>query len=197
MAMNFFPETSAPSVLTGNRRAVEGHLDDDYYLRSFTPGMFVPFATAAHGTAGVTAGTVNQWPSIDFPDAAVSYATVAMRRPKFWVSGRLELILFYTSPTAGAANFSAVVQVGAVPKSGNLNTGYVTLLSSIVALAGPAAANDEQESAAIYTAASFDSSVRRFAFIIGRDGADANNNVFQVTELLVRHIPALNEVDVK
>jgi hypothetical protein len=185
------------SILKQNQRAIAAHLDDDYYVRSLTPGMFVPFATAAHGTAGQSAG-LGKWPTIDYPDGASSYAVAAFRRPKFWVSGKIEVTIYYTSQTAGTANFSILLSVGTVPQPGNLsNTGITTLVTTTIATAGPTAADDEKV-VSTYTTTSLNPSMRRVFVRIGRDGAaDANNSVLQVTEVVLRHIPAQQEVDVR
>ncbi len=185
------------SIMKQNQRAVAAHLDDDYYVRSLTPGMFVPFATAAHGTAGQSAG-LGKWPTSDYPDGVSSYAVAAFRRPKFWVSGKIEVTIYYTSQTAGTANFSILLALGAVPQPGNLsNTGVTTLVAATVAAAGPTAADDEKV-VSTYTTTSLNPSMRRIFVRVGRDGAgDANNSILQVTEVVLRHIPAQQEVDVR
>lgn len=190
-------DLTTPTALVDNQGVVEDHVDDDYFIWRLTPGMFVPFATAAHGTAGQSAG-LGKWPTIDYPDAVSSYAVCARERPKFWVSGRLQLSVYYTSQTAGVANFSILIAVNTVKQPGNLsNTGVTNLLAVAMASPGPTAADDEKLISS-YSTTSFNPSARRVSIRIGRDGAgDANNSVLQVTEVVVRHIPARQEVDVR
>lgn len=192
--LNFNPESGIES-LKSNQRAIAAHVDDDHYVRRLTPGMFVPFATATHGTAGQSVG-LGKWPTIDYPNAVSSYAVFATERPRFWLSGRMLVTIYYTSQTAGVADFAILLAVYSVPSNGNLsNTGITTLHSGGIALAapGPAAADDEK-SIQVYTTVSFDPSARRIGIRIGRDGgSDANNNILQVTEVVVQHVPALRE----
>lgn len=188
-----FDETSLRRQL----RSIAAHIDDDYYVRSFTPGEFVPFATAAHGTAGQSVG-IGKWPTIDYPNGVSSYGVAAFPRPKFWISGKIEVSVYYTSQTAGTADFSILLLICSAPQPGNLsNSGITILLNSATASAGPTAADNEKVISA-YTTTSLLPSARRISVRIGRDGAaDANNSVLQVTEVVLTHIPAQQEVDVR
>ncbi len=195
--INFSRDQVSPSIIADNQGVAEDHIDDGYLVWRLTPGMFVPFATAAHGTAGQSAG-LGKWPTIDYPDAVSSYAVYAHERPKFWVSGRLQVTIYYTSQTAGTANFNILVSLNTVKQPGNLsNTGVTNLFNASIATAGPAAADDEKV-VTVYSTTSFIPSAKRIGVRIGRDGAgDANNNVLQVTEVVVRHIPAKQQVNVQ
>lgn len=196
MATNFNPELAETPLGRSLYRAIADHLDDSYYVRRLTPGMFVPFATAAHATAGQSSG-LGKWPTIDYPNAVSSYATVSFTRPRLWVSGRLEISIYYTSQTAGVADFSILLSVGGVPQPGNLsNTGITGLFAATIAAPGPTAADDEKLTT-VFTTTSLNPSLRRIYIRVGRDGAgDANNSVLQVTEVVVRHIPAQQQVHV-
>lgn len=195
--INFNSELRTDNDLRGNQRSIAAHCDDSYYILSLTPGAFVPHSGSAHGTAGQSAG-LGKWPTVDYPDAASSYAVIAFRRPKFWVSGKLEFTIYYTSQTAGTSNFSILVACYGVPQPGNLsNTGITMLYSATSSVPGPTAADDEKV-VTVYSTTSLTPKIRRIGLRIGRDGGgDANNSVLQVTEVVVRHIPALQEVDVR
>lgn len=177
-----------------NQGAAEEHVDDIYFTRRLTPGMFTLFGGAAHGTAGQSVG-LGKWPTIDYPDAVSSYGVCAFERPKFWVSGRMQITIYYTSQAAGTANFNILVVVNTVKQPGNLsNTGITTLLATMLPSAGPTVADDEKVTS-VYTTTSFNPSARRIGIRIGRDGADINNNVLQVTEVVIKHIPARQTVN--
>lgn len=196
MAVNYQPEPSDATTAARNERAIADHFDDDYYIRRLSAGIFVPFATAAHGTCGQSAG-LGKWPTIDYPNAASSYAVACFERPRMWISGHLQITVYYTSQTAGTANFSILPVAYTCTLAGNYsNTGITTLLSTSVASPGPAAA-DDKKSMSIYTTTPLAQSAHQIGIRVGRDGVgDANNNVLQVTEVVVKHIPAMREAHV-
>lgn len=199
MPVNVNPERVSEADLRSNQRGISAHLDDQYYRRSFTPSAFVVSLGANHGTAGASSGAA-KWPTIEFPDGADTYAFIAFERPKLWVTGKLKLTIYYSSDAGSTNNFGLLTNVVSVPEGGNLSdTGVTVLLSdaSPTNVAGPAAAEGEQ-SVDVYTTTSFDPSARRIGVRIGRKGTtDANANVFLVTEVVVQHIPAKQQVDVQ
>lgn len=187
----FRRELTQDRDLQVNQGATERTVDEAVYVRHLTPGLFVPFATAAYGTAGQSAG-LGKWPTIDYPDGVSSYAVASIRRPVAWVSGNLKLTVFYTSQTAGTANFSILWQLCALPLGGNMSNTGVTVLQFGTAVApGPTAADDEKNFIVYTATAPLLPGLHRINTRIGRDGAgDANNNVLQMVDAWVEFIPA-------
>lgn len=184
-----------PRSLALNQEAVELHVDDLYLVQFLDPGSFVPFSGSAHGTAGQSAG-LGKWPTIDYPNGSSTYAAITLRRPAYWLRGNFKVTILYTSQTAGIANFGLLASVGATPKLGNYsNTGITVLVSTTGNLPGPAAADDEKEYT-FYTSTAQLTSYHRMMYVrIGRDGAgDANNNVMQLTGVVLEFIPARTEI---
>lgn len=191
---NFSPDDTDARGLQRNQQSLMRHLDDSYYRRSFTPGQLVLSGTSAFGTAGQSAG-LPKWPTVDFPDAAVSYAVGSFSRPALWVDGQIKITVYYTSTTAGTANFTLLLAMYTVKQPGNLSNTGVTPLSPPPTnlVPGPAAIDDELVFET-YTTVAINAAARRIGFRVGRDGADANNNVLQVTEIVLEHFPARAEV---
>ncbi len=173
-----------------NQGVAEDYVDELGYRRHLTPGMFVPFATATHGTAGQSSG-LGKWPTIDYPDGVSSYAVCSIRRPNGWKNGNFKITVLYTSQTASASNFTILVSVNAIPAGGNMsNTGVRSLGISTLTAPGPSAADDEK-SVSFFTATNLLlGDLARIGVRVGRDGAgDANGSVLQVVDVYVDFMP--------
>lgn len=193
MPINFNPEHVLPGSLVANQRSVAQHFDDGYYRRRFTPGEFVLALGAQHATVGT-----NRWPAIEYPEGALTYGVVAFERPSLWISGKLKITFYYTSDTGSTDDFALSISARALPAGANLGTGFTQLKPNapLDVVPGPAVAEDEL-SEAVYTVTSFEQSAKRIGIRFGRDGTDAadvNTGVFYLTELVVEHIPADQEV---
>lgn len=173
-----------------NQGVVEDYADELSYHRHLTPGMFVPFATAAHGTAGQSSG-LGKWPTIDYPDAVSSYAVCSIRRPDGWKNGNLKITVLYTSQTASASNFTILASVNAIPAGGNMsNTGIRSLGVATLTAPGPSAADGEQNVSFFTSTNPLLGDLARIGVRVGRDGAgDANGSVLQVVDVYVDFMP--------
>jgi hypothetical protein len=193
MALNFDPELGTKH-LARNQRAVERHLDDDHYVRGFTPGQFV--TDGANAVLVPFPAAAPQWPAIKFPEGVISYAVVSWRKPSEWRLGRLRLRLWYTSDVASTANFAMFVRIKAVrdtevlPGTALYDTGVADTF------AGPSVINKVVKSAYIYTTTSLGSDDELFTLQLVRTNAnppDANANDMYLIYAVVEHIPAVRE----
>lgn len=188
--LNFTPEHSTldPRVIRSNWEAIERHVNDDHYVREFTPGKFV-LAGAA-----VAFAVNNGWPVVEFTNASVldtDIATVSFRKPSEWRTGKLRLGFWYTSDAAGASNFSIGTRIYGV-RRGEALPGTL-LYSAANAVPGPAAGGDLLYSGDFYTSTSFGSDDELFRVLFTRDGTDANGNDFHLVHVVVEHIQATRQ----
>lgn len=194
MALNLNPElarpdSNNPNILKQQLKAIANHLDDDHYVRGFTPGDFV-LVTATH----IIDGSVALWSAIRFADAATSYGAVQFRKPSEWRSGKLSLTMWYTSNVGSTNTFRFGLAVQAI-RTGEV-LGGTGLLASAANIAGPAVAYTVGRYGPTYTTTSFGNDDELFSVRVLRDGNNANDN--NVNDLLllymtIRHIPAVRE----
>lgn len=193
--LNFNPESGVES-LRSNQRSVAAHIDDDYYVRRFTPGMFLP-DNGAVATFLTESAAQPRWPTINMPDAVSGQATVTWERPSHWLSGKLRTRYWYTSDTGSTNNFVIRIVIYTVRNGQLLNAS--TLGDTSTAVPGPAVALTAIRSDYIYTTTSFDPSAELFSLRIQRTGGDAsdtNVNDFSLLYVRVQHIPATREANV-
>lgn len=186
--LNFQPELTDPRWLATNQYAIERHINDDHYVRGFTPGEFV-LVTATHATAIL-------WPRIVMTAAATSYGAVSWRKPSEWRAGHLAVSYWFTSDVGGTNNFRIVLDCRAIRETELLDG--TSLLSSASLQAGPASAFAVKKSVAVYTSTALGSDDQLFSLRIQRDGthADDNNaNPFWLLYVEVEHIPSVQVSD--
>jgi hypothetical protein len=180
--------------LYSNAQAVELHINDDHYMRRFSPRDFVLDGVATH--VQITAAAP-QWPAVQFPDAASGIAVASWGKPAAWVTGRLRLRFWYTSSIGGTANFAINYRVRAIRDTealpGTILTGNPVALN----VAGPAVANTVIKSINYYTTVSLGSDDELFSVQVVRDGAaDANNNPLHLLALEIEHIQGVTQAHV-
>jgi hypothetical protein len=190
--LNFNPELTDLRALQTNQRALELHINDDHYVRDFSPGDFVLGGSAGCVHAQIPAATP-RWAAVTMPKDAVanSIAVVNFRKPSQWRSGRLCVRFWYTSPTAGATNFWIQVNLDAA------RTGEVLPATNLMALtaaySGPAVANTKLASGAVYSTVSFGADDEDFGLRVIRlstSASDTNPNAMNLLRVEVEHIPA-------
>jgi hypothetical protein len=191
VALNLRPESVDPEALRSNQRAIEAHLDDDHYRRRFQPGDF-----ALSGTTTALVPAANpRWPVIVFPDVAASEAAVSWERPTEWRKGKLEILIWYTAPGAGADNFWVAVTLNAI-RTGEI-LGGTSLYTKFDAWQGPALTDTVKRFGPVYTTTSFGSDDELFSLKVRRNGNDVvndvNTNPLHLLLVRIRHIPAMSE----
>lgn len=188
MALNLQAERVDAASLGVNLRAIERHVNDCHYVRSFMPGEFVLAGTAAH----VLFDAVGlRWPAIEMPDATDSFAAASWRKPSEWRSGHLRVRFWYSSDVGSTSNFSVQVVVDAI-RDGEAVPG-TNLGTSQIAYAGPAVAFTVKRSAYVYTTTALGSDDELFALRItrvGGAGPDNNTNDMHLLYAEVEHLPA-------
>lgn len=190
--LNFSPEQVDQNALRGNQRAIERHINDDYYVREFTPGQF------ALDAAGVTLVNIPaatpRWPALEFVDTILARANASFRKPSEWRSGKFRIRFWYTSPVGSTNNFIIITRIAA-GRTGEVLPGTDLLFVSTT-YAGPAVANTWIRSPDIYTTTSLGGDDELFTFQFVRDGGHANDtnvNVLHFLHAEVKHIPAQRE----
>lgn len=190
--INFFPERADPQSMLSNQRSIARHVDDDHYVRGFTPGEF------ALDAAGVTQVNIPvatpRWPALEYADGVLARATVDWRKPSQWRVGKVRARFWYTSPVGSTNNFVVNVRVAAV-RDGEVLPGTDLFIIG-AAYPGPTVVNTVIRSPYLYATTSLGSDDELFTLQIARDGAnagDTNTNVLQVTYAEVEHIPAVRE----
>jgi hypothetical protein len=186
--LNFQPELTADRALQVNQNSIERHINDDHYVRGFTPGDFV--LTSAVGAAFVLDNVGARWPLIEMPDAGISRARVSWRKPSEWRSGKLSVTMWYTSTVGSTNNFHLIYAIDAI-RAAEVIFGTELLLLEFNA-PGPAVANTVMKVAATYSTVSLGSDDELFAFGIARDGAnadDTNVNSIRIIYATIEHIP--------
>lgn len=183
------------SALRSNQRSIERHVDDDHYLRSFSPGMFVLGGPAGCVHALIPAAAP-RWPAVTMPKdlGTNSLAAVSFRKPSEWRSGRLRIRFWFTSPVGSANNFLVQTTVDAIRTSEVLPG--TNLRSANTTHAGPAVANTRMFSGDLYTTASFGPDDQSFSLRVARlstNASDTNANDFNLLEVEVFHISARQE----
>lgn len=189
-ALNYQPELATGRGLEINLAAIERHLDDDHYVRRFTPGEFVLGGAGAPTHVLVTTASP-RWSAIEMPDAATSLAVVSFAKPSEWRAGHLRVTYWYTSPVGSTNAFRIQVLMRAIRDAEVLTGTLLVDLSTNVA--GPAVANTVVRAAAVLTTVAIGNDDELFTLRIGRIGADAgdtNVNVFQLLYAKVEHLPA-------
>lgn len=189
MALNILPHRTDDSALTTNLVAVERHLNDDHYVRGFAPGEFV--LDGINAVFVVIPPAILQRPAVEMPDAVTSYALVTLRKPSEWRTGQMRVIYWYTSDVGSTNNF--LVQLAVTAVRADELAGGTTLVSSAVAVAGPAVASTVVRSAYTYTTTACGADDELFSIRVLRLGADAsdnNINKFQLLYVTLEHIPA-------
>lgn len=158
--LNFNPESGVES-LKSNQRAIERHINDDHYVRSFFPGDFILGPTGTPAFAVIPLATP-RWPVVVLPKHATENPICAAgwRKPSQWRSGRLRVRYFYTSPVGSTNNFRVLVTINAARTDEVLpSTG---LLGNSATVAGPAVANTRMASPDIYSTVSLGSDDQAF-----------------------------------
>lgn len=186
MALNLQPELTDSRSVQINQHAIERHINDDHYVRRFTPGDFI-LLTATSGLDPVA----NDWPWIVMADGVNSHAAVSFRKPSEWRSGKLKVRYWYTSDVGSVSNFRIAVFARAI-RDGEVMAGTL-LVNAPASVAGPAVAYTVVRSADVYTTTSLGGDDELFSLRIvrlGADAADTNVNDFMLLYVEVEHIPA-------
>lgn len=189
--LNFQPELTYERALQTNQRAVERHVNDEHYVRGFTPGDFVLGGPAVPTHALVTAAAP-RWPAIIMLDGGSSFAVASWRKPSEWRTGQIRSRYWYTSDVGSTNNFAIQTMLNAI-RDAEVLTGTL-LVDSTSAVAGPVVANTVIRSAYVYTTVALGSDDEVFSLRLGRIGADAsdtNANEFHLLYVEIEHIPAL------
>lgn len=184
--LNFNPEHTDPRLLQNNLRAVERHVNDDHYVRGFTPGEFA-LITATHALEPIA----NDWPEIVMLDAVTSHAAVSWRKPSEWRSGLMRVRFWYTSDVGSTNPFRIIVSSRAI-RDAEVLAG-TSLVFSTANYAGPAVAWTLVRSPYVYTTTALGSDDELLSVRIvrlGADAADTNVNEFHLLYVEVEHIPA-------
>lgn len=195
MALNFQPERTDGTSLRNNLAAVERHINDDHYVRGFTPGEFVIGGAGPPTFVQIPGGSL-RWPAISMPAGADSFANSSWRKPSEWRIGHLRIRYWYTSPAGSTNNFMVQVVVDAI-RNGEVLSG-TALYAAQAAVAGPAVADTVIRSADIYTTTALGSDDELFSVRVTRVGthaSDTNVNAFHLLYVEVEHIPAVQVSD--
>lgn len=188
--LNFSPDRTDERTLQVNQRAIERHLNDDHYVRRFTPGQFV-LAGAGAPTLVLATAAAPHWPVIAMVDAATSIASVSFDKPSEWRAGHMAVRYWYTSPVGSTNAFRIQVAMQAV-RGGEALIG-TTLVGAAASVAGPAVAHTVIRAADVYTTTALGGDDELFSLRLirlGADGADTNTNDFYLLYARVEHIPA-------
>lgn len=180
------------SPLRRNQRSIAAHIDDDHYVRRFTPGDFTLSGAAAPTHVIIPAATP-RWPAIEMPDGNTSHSTVSWEKPSQWRAGKLRVRIWYTSDVGSTSNFLIQTAISSIRASEVLLG--TTLVMSNNALAGPSVANTPLK-ADVYSTTSFTADVELFSLRVqrvGGDASDTNVNDFYLLYVRVEHIPAQRE----
>ena len=191
--LNFNPNANADSgaALRRNLRAVERHINNDHYVRSFGPGDMVYEATAATGVVG-------RWGVGVLPALADTSALITFERPSEWASGKLKITLRSSAPVAAATNYRIFLQ-GTVAKPGSVMTATTLILNDVATAPGPAVANTRVDRIA-YSTSNVTQEFDIVSIKVIRTGtniADTNPNAFHIYSVRVEFIPAMQEADVR
>lgn len=193
--LNFNAEVAGLRALQSNQLAIERHVTDDHYVRDFEPGAFVLGGSVGCVHVQITAAAP-RWAAVAMTKDLVtnSLAVVNFRRPSQWISGKLRIQFWFTSPVGSTANFFIQINVDAA------RTGEVIPATNLLALsaayAGPAVADTKMFSGSVYTTTSFGNDDEHFSLRIARlstNASDTNLNTFHLMDAEVFHIPASAE----
>lgn len=190
MALNLDPNRTDGRTLQVNLAAIERHLNDDHYVRGFTPGAFTIGGPAVPTFVQITAA-LPRWSAIAMPDAANSLATVSWQKPSEWRTGHIRTLYWFTSDVGSTNNFYIQTSLDAI-RDGEVVPG-TNLLTDTSRIAGPAVATTFVRSSHVYTTTQFGSDDELFSLRITRLGGDANDtnvNTFLLVHARIEHIPA-------
>jgi hypothetical protein len=174
-----FPDVTTDAGLRTNLRAVERHLNEDHYVRGFSPGMFV---TTESATQVIPASSA-RWSAVSFADGSTGRASVSFHKPSEWRTGHLAITFWYTSETSSTNNFRMNLVVEAIRNGEAWNAGITQLLAVTLDLPGPAAAPKLIVNGPTYTTTAFTPDDELFTLRFRRDGADVLDT--NVTPLLL------------
>lgn len=174
-----------------NLRAVERHLHDDHYVRWCYPGIGI-----LEGTSIVAPLTTPRFGVVSFPkDATTSSMLWTFGRPSEWVTGKIKLRIWHSSPVGSTNNFRAFAQIASL-SNGEVSTAAALALSANLDYAGPAVANTITRSADFYATSSIDRSDELIGIRVGRvsgNAADTNANAFHVYAVRAEFVLAVRE----
>lgn len=188
--INYAPDATEPRELQRNRQSLMRHVDDSYYVRDLSPGVF---AIEAAGAIILDPATL-RFPVLQLPKLVVR-ARASLRKPSEWRTGALAITVEYTAAVGSTNNFRLAITADAM-MAGVVLPGTSLLVTEINA-PGPAVANVPLLVGPVYTTTSFGSDRRRFGIGVARDGGhvnDTNANDVLILGVTVEHIPARMEV---
>lgn len=188
--INYAPDATDLRELQRNRQSLMRHVDDSYYVRDLSPGVF---AIEAAGAIILDPATL-RYPALQFPKVIVR-ARASLRKPSEWRSGALAITVEYTSPIGSTNNFRLSITADAMAIGAVLPG--TSLLVTEIDVPGPAVANVPVLAGPVYSTTSFGSDRRRFGIGVARNGAHANDtnaNDMLILGVTVEHIPARMEV---
>lgn len=188
--LNFQPNLTDPRALQTNQLATARHVNDDHYVRGFTPGEFVIGGAAVPTFVQITAAGP-RWSAISMPDGDDSTADVSWRKPSEWRSGQMRTRFWYTASVGSTNNFVVQIRVQAI-RDGEVVPG-TDLVNNVSAVPGPAVANTLIRSSYVYTTVAMSADDELFSWLISRAGSnigDTNVNALQLVYVEVEHIPA-------
>lgn len=177
--------------LQRNQRAIERHVNDDHYVRSFGPGQATLESTATLAVVG------SRWGVVVLPNAATTSALWTFTRPAEWVSGKIMVRFWYSSDGGSTNNFVAGLQVGVAAAGDAMHISTLILnTGTALTVAGPAAANTSIRAADVYTTANVTRAhelINVRVYRVGADAADTNANNLHIYAVRLQHVPAFQE----
>lgn len=192
--LNFNPETVDDP--RRNFRAIERHVDDDYYVWRLCPGDFGADSLNPGALIdGAGAAGVNRFGAIRLHDGATQSVACSRRRPTLWLSGMFKIDVDYTCGVGSTNNFNITPSLHAVTKSGNIQTPTV-FYSAAITWPGPAVGFDVQQWS-VYTTAALTGAHHLIGIAFLRAGAaDANAGRLDILSVTLTFIPSLREAHV-